>query len=89
MEGEGNRSLTEMPSVIFSPDSAGIRKTNLGKRNHLIFYPSQFSVLQCQDVDQNCRLDVVEEKEFWSSPNQEIIPEITREILSDIFPIVR
>ena len=40
-EGEreyGNLSLTEMPSVIFSPDSAGIRKTNLGsKRNHLIF----------------------------------------------------
>ena len=51
--------------------------------------PSQFQILQCQDVDQNCRLDVVEEKEFWSSPNQEIIPEITREILSDIFPIVR
>ena len=83
-------SITEMPSVIFSPDSAGIKKTNLGKRNHLIF-PTvcRFSVLQCQNVDQNCRLDVVEEKKFRSSPNQEVIPEITREILSDIFPIVR
>ena len=48
MEGGRERqdyiSLTEMPSVIFSPDSAGMRKTNLDERNHLIFPRSVLSL---------------------------------------------
>ena len=66
------------------------QKDKSRREKSLVIPPvSSLPVLQCQDVDQNCRLDVVEEKKFRSSPNQEIIPEITREILSDIFPIVR
>ena len=30
-------------------------------------------VLQCQYVDENRRLDVVEEEELWSSPNENVV----------------
>ena len=30
-------------------------------------------VLQCQYVDENCRLDVVEEEELWPSPNENVV----------------
>jgi len=32
-------------------------------------------ISQCKDVDENSRLDVVEEKEFGSSPDDQVIPE--------------
>ena len=35
--------ITEIPRVIFSPDSAGIKKTNLSRRNDLVFHWSVLS----------------------------------------------
>ena len=44
-----------------------------------------YLILQSEDVDQDCWLNVVEQEKLWSSPNQEIIPEITTEMFSRCF----
>ena len=59
-------SMVEMPRVIFSPDSAGIRKTNLARGGRQGYS-------QGEDVDEHGRLEVVEEEELGPPPDQEVI----------------
>ena len=60
-------NMVEIPRVIFSPDSAGIRKTKLDVHTKLRGLNAEH--LQGEDVDKNSRLDVVEQKKRWFSPN--------------------
>ena len=65
-------NMVEIPRVIFSPDSAGIRKTKLDVHTKLRGLNAEH--LQGEDVDKNSRLDEIEQEKLRSPPNYKVIP---------------